>query len=330
MTGKTAVVTGGNGHVGSHLVENLLDHGYNVIATVRNQEKASRILTLKNAEKLSIRIADVLNPEPWDEILRTADVLFHVATVYSTISKKEIILSTALDGTRNLLESAARMKVPRVVYTSSTAAVGSTPKGKKKSESDWNQNARLPYTQAKTQSEKLAWEIAEKSGLDLRVINPTAVLGGGFDRPTPSVDFIEDAIRGKIPVSLKIPMSFVHVKDVAEAHRKAAEIEEANGRYICAPHVNMTLADLFKKVKQIFPETKAPQKALPNVLLPLAVFQDWIGSKISKRDRRLTRDMVRGFFRGDASYDSSKAQNELEMDWIDFDTCVKDTVEAFL
>ena len=40
--------------------------------------------------------------------------------------------------------------------------------------------------------------------------------------------------------------------------------------------------------------------------------------------------MVRGFFRGDASYDSSKAQNELEMDWIDFDTCVKDTVEAFL
>ena len=235
-----------------------------------------------------------------------------------------------MDGTRNLLESAARMKVPRVVYTSSTAAVGSTPKGKKKSESDWNQNARLPYTQAKTQSEKLAWEIAEETGLDLRVINPTAVLGGGFDRPTPSVDFIEDAIRGKIPVSLKIPMSFVHVKDVAEAHRKAAEIEEANGRYICAPHVNMTLADLFKKVKQIFPETKAPQKALPNVLLPLAVFQDWIGSKISKRDRRLTRDMVRGFFRGDASYDSSKAQNELEMDWIDFDTCVKDTVEAFL
>ena len=125
-------------------------------------------------------------------------------------------------------------------------------------------------------------------------------------------------------------MSFVHVKDVAEAHRKAAEIEEANGRYICAPHVNMTLADLFKKkIKQIFPETKAPQTALPNVLLPLAVFQDWIGSKISKRDRRLTRDMVRGFFRGDASYDSSKAQNELEMDWIDFDTCVKDTVEAF-
>ena len=39
MTGKTAVVTGGNGHVGSHLVENLLDHGYNVIATVRVKRK---------------------------------------------------------------------------------------------------------------------------------------------------------------------------------------------------------------------------------------------------------------------------------------------------
>ena len=96
MTGKTAVVTGGNGHVGSHLVENLLDHGYNVIATVRNQEKASRILTLKNAEKLSIRIADVLNPDPWDEILRTADVLPGAANCGSLSRKKTPVAADRL------------------------------------------------------------------------------------------------------------------------------------------------------------------------------------------------------------------------------------------
>ena len=38
----------------------------------------------------------------------------------------------------------------------------------------------MPYTAAKTQSERRAWRIAEEHDLDLRVINPTAILGGGF------------------------------------------------------------------------------------------------------------------------------------------------------
>ena len=76
------------------------------------------------------------------------------------------------------------------MYTSSVAAVGSEPKGVVKDENNWQTNTEMPYTVAKTESERIAWKLASELELDLRVINPSGVLGGDFIKPTPSVDFL--------------------------------------------------------------------------------------------------------------------------------------------
>jgi len=329
-------VTGVNGHIGNNIVRDLLANGYLVRGSVRDlndPSKTKHVLAhaedLGLQERLELVQGDVLDADGWSEMLTDCDGLFHTATIYSTQGTATMILDTANKGTAHLLHAAAKAGIKRVVYTSSTAAVGTAPKGRTKDETVWNTDTSLPYTTAKTQSEQLAWKLADELNLDLRVINPTAVLGGDFVRPTPSVDFFQDAIAGSYPVVPKFPMSVVHVRDVAVAHRRAFEVDEAEGRFILAPHANITLATICKRIRTLNPTTKAPKYSLPNILIPVAVFQDWLGGLFG-RQRYLTRAVARNMMGGDTDYSSAKAEKVLGMEWEDFDTCIQDTVDAFL
>ncbi len=223
MPGRV-LVTGANGHLANTLVRNLLDHGYTVRGTVRDLSDPARTAHLHAhakalgcPERLDLVEADVLDADPWPALLEGMDGLFHTATVFSLSGDAETILSTANLGTEHLMRGAAVAGVPRIVYTSSTAAVGSTPKGRTKTEEDWQPEEGTPYTVAKTQGEQRLWRLVEELNLDVRVINPSAILGGGFVRPTPSIDYFPDLLGGAWPIAPPIPMAFVHVEDVAEA-----------------------------------------------------------------------------------------------------------------
>ena len=272
--------------------------------------------------------ADVLNQEDWPRVLEGATGLFHLATIYATSGDGQLILDTANKGTENVLRAAAACGIKRVVYTSSVAAIGSTPKKVVKDESNWNDNFSMPYTRAKTESERRAWELAKELDIDLRVINPSGVLGGSFSRPTPSTDIIGDAMKGKYPAVPKIPLAFVHVEDVATAHRLAYEVDDANGRYVLAPYQNGTIHDLLKRAKKLYPKMKFPRIGIPLGLLPVVVFQDWFMGLFSGK-RLLTRSAAKSFSKGDSKYSSKKAENELGITWKSYDDCIHDTVEAY-
>ncbi len=331
----TIFVTGVNGHIGNHIVRDLLEHGYNVIGSVRSLSDPQKVdhvrqhaLDLDCESRLVLVEGDVLDADGWAEKLSGCDALFHTATVYSNSKNAQIIIDTANKGTTHLLTAAKQAKIPRVIYTSSVAAIGSLPKGREKTEEDWQTLRSSPYTVAKTESERLAWELAKKHGLDLRVINPGAVLGGGFAKPTPSVDYFPDAIQGKFPLAPKIPLPIVHVRDVARAHRRAFEVDEAKGRFIVAPHKNKTIADVCRTIREQYPETKSPRHAVPRSLMFIVVFQDWLMG-IFGAERRMTRKAVKGYFKGDANLSSKKATDVLGMEWESFEACITDTVEAF-
>ena len=315
------VVTGANGHIGNNLSRQLVEHGYTVRGTVRSMDKAPNI-------EMEFVEADVLNQEDWPRVLEGATGLFHLATIYATSGDGQLILDTANKGTENVLRAAAACGIKRVIYTSSVAAIGSTPKKVVKDESNWNDNFSMPYTRAKTESERRAWELAKELDIDLRVINPSGVLGGSFSRPTPSTDIIGDAMKGKYPVVPKIPLAFVHVEDVATAHRLAYEVDEAHGRYVLAPYQNGTIHDLLKRAKKLYPKMKFPRFGIPLWLLPVVVFQDWFMGLFSGK-RLLTRSAAKSFSKGDSKYSSKKAENELGITWKSYDDCIHDTVEAY-
>ena len=328
-------VTGVNGHIGNNIVRDLLEHGYFVTGSVRDLDDPRKVdhvrkhaLELGCEEKLKLVQADVLDADGWSERLIGHDALFHTATVYSHSESAEVIIDTAVKGTTHLLKAAHTAKIPRIIYTSSVAAVGSVPKGRKKTEEDWQPLKHSPYTVAKTESEKRAWELAENHDLDLRVINPGGVFGGNFVNPTPSIDYFQDAMKGKFPAVPKIPIPVVHVRDVAKAHRRAFEVDEAEGRFIVAPH-DKTIADVCQSIRTQYPHTKAPRWAIPRSLMFIVVFQDWMMGLFGSK-RRMTRKAVKGYFQGDAKFSSEKAERVLGIEWESFETCVADTVEEFL
>jgi nucleoside-diphosphate-sugar epimerase len=298
-----------------------VNHGYSVRGTVRSLDKKPDI-------EMDVVIADVLKPEDWPEVLQGATGLFHLATIYSTSGDGQLILDTANKGTENVFRAAAASGIKRIVYTSSVAAIGSTPKKIVKNESNWNSNFSLPYTRAKTESEKRAWELAEELDLDLRVINPSGVLGGSFARPTPSTDIIGDAMKGKYPVVPKIPLAFVHVEDVATAHRLAYENDDANGRYLLAPHQGGNIHDLLKRARKLYPKMKFPRIGIPLWLLPLVVFQDWIMGMFTGK-RLMTRSAAKSFSNGDSRYSNKRVEDDLGITWKSFDDMIHDTVEAY-
>ena len=328
-------VTGVNGHIGNNIVRDLLEHGYFVTGSVRDLQDPLKVdhvrqhaIDLGCEDRLILVEADVLDADGWSELLAGFDALFHTATVYSHSHDADTIIDTAVKGTTHLLKAAHSAGIPRIIYTSSVAAVGSVPKGRPKTEEDWQKLKHSPYTIAKTESEKRAWELAETHDLDLRVINPGGVLGGRFVNPTPSIDYFPDAIKGKFPAVPKIPIPIVHVRDVARAHRRAFEVDEAEGRFIVAPH-DKTIADVCRSIRAQYPNTKAPRWAIPRTLMFIVVFQDWIMGLFGSK-RLMTRKAVKGYVQGDANFSSEKAARVLGLEWESFESCVADTVEEFL
>ena len=333
--GQTIFVTGVNGHIGNHIVRDLLAHGYSLKGSVRDLNDPKKVdhvrqhaIDLGVPERLELVEGDVLDADVWEDHLNGCDGLFHTATVYATSGEATTIIDTANLGTQHLFSAAKACGIQRIVYTSSIAAVGSTPKGRVKTENDWQTDRSSPYVIAKTESEQLAWVLAEEMSLDVRIVNPGGVLGGGFARPTPSVEWFEDAMKGVFPAAPKIPMAFVHVVDVALAHRKAYEIEEAEGRFILAPHNNSTVAAVCKRISELYPKTTSPKRAIPISLMFIVVFQDWLMGLFGA-PRRMTRKAVKGYFKGDSNLSSQKATDVLGIEWRSFDDCIHDTVREF-
>ena len=333
--GQTIFVTGVNGHIGNHIVGDLLAHGYHVKGSVRNlndETKTAHVLqhatNIDVTERLELVEGDILAADNWAEMMKGCDSLFHTATIYSNTKDGQLIIDTALLGTTHLLTAARDAGIKRVIYTSSVAAVGNTPKGRPKTEDDWQTERSSPYIIAKTDSERKAWELAKEFEIDLRVINPSAVIGGGFVNATPSVNFFPDIINGNVPMAPKIPLSIVHVKDVAIAHRRAYEVDAAEGRFILAPHNNLTLVDVCRTVKKLYPDSKAPKRGIPRSMMSLVVLFDWFNGLRGKK-RYMTRKTVKGFFNGDSNMSSAKATEVLGMEWISLEDCVTDTVDEF-
>ena len=169
MNGKNVLVTGANGHVGYSLVELLIERGYNVRASVRNKDDESLTRHLK---KLDVEIvqADLMKIDTLESAMKNVDGLFQVAAVYKTWAEnpeKEIIEPSIVGGI-NALKAAKKMGVEKVIFTSSTAAVGKEAlDGGALTEEDWNDGSDQPYAYAKTEAEKRAWKYAEENQMKL-------------------------------------------------------------------------------------------------------------------------------------------------------------------
>lgn len=130
MSDKTGLVTGASGYIALHVVDQLLEAGWTVHATVRSLQNARKVqplqdLSAKYPGKLQLFEADLLVPGSFLPAMKGCGVVFHVASPFimpeHTRNPQKQLIEPALQGTRNVLGSVNETEsVTRVVLTSSS------------------------------------------------------------------------------------------------------------------------------------------------------------------------------------------------------------------
>lgn len=284
------LVSGSSGYIAAHIVQQLLQAGYQVRGTVRSLKNENKIAPLKELGKegenrLELVEADLLNPGCWKDAVEGCTYVMHTASPFplTTPSNEDELIRPAVDGTLNVLKACAG-KVKRVVLTSSCAAVGDHHSPDRKlTEDDWTDTSDAElntYVKSKKLAEQAAWDyvkgLQDDEKFELAVINPCLVAGPAlFKQQGTSIDIMSQLMCGKMPALPKFSMAVVDVRDVAKAHLVAMTLPEAAG------HRHITASDLatLMEMSEIFKEEFAAQgykpttRAMPKFVISImAVF----------------------------------------------------------
>jgi dihydroflavonol-4-reductase len=185
--------------------------------------------------------------------------LVHVAALYSFAPDQgQALAAINVRGTKGILQAAAMAGVERAVVTSSSATVGPSHGDHPATEEDWAADEQgSPYHSSKLQQERMALA----APLPVVVVLPTAPVGPGDWKPTPTGKMIVDFINGRIFGSLGGGMNVVAVEDVAGAHVAALQRGRAQRRYLIGGE-NLTLVQLWEALAAISGR-KAPRFRVP-------------------------------------------------------------------
>ncbi|KAF2802312.1 NAD(P)-binding protein [Mytilinidion resinicola] len=263
-------LTGANGFVASHILAQLIENKYEVVASVRSPAKAEEVLALhpsyKTAALSFTYIADIATPGAFDDVFKSTepgfDYVFHTASPvnFSVKDAQKELIDPAVQGTIGIIESAHKLggkTLKRFVLLGSAVAVlnsfeDMSKAGKPYTEADWNpvtadyaishNDMVAAYNVAKILAERAAWAFVEtaKPGFDLVVINPDIIIGPMLqavnsakavnETNTFAVYSFFNGTNKKIEEVAFPFYHFVDVRDVARAHVLALEKPAAGGK----------------------------------------------------------------------------------------------------
>jgi UDP-glucose 4-epimerase len=216
-----AVVTGGAGFVGSHMVDRLLEDGWDV--TVFDNMSTGSISNLSNSlgsDRLKVERADIRDQEAVMDALLGQDVVFHFAAtqdVRNSLRDHQFDFENNIQGTLNLLEAAYRNDVPHFIFAQTTALYGEND-GSLMPESFVGVQTNL-YGATKLAAGALAEAYTQFSPMKLWTFRFGRVLGAR-EKKGAIWDFISklkrDPTRLEILGNGKQSRQYVHVSDIVD------------------------------------------------------------------------------------------------------------------
>lgn len=225
-----ALVTGGAGLIGGHVVRRLLARGWEVrVLDVQRGRHG-----LEELAGVQWCLGDVRDRETVSRAVKGCDWVFHVAAIYALwMRDPERLWQVNVEGTRRVLEAAAEEGVKRVVHTSSIAVYGGQGKGCVATEESpfrLGQTGDL-YAISKYAAHQVALSFARK-GLDLVIVAPTGPIGPGDAGPTPTGRLLLMGLRMPFGLVTETTSNFGDVRDIAEGHCLAAERGKTGESYL--------------------------------------------------------------------------------------------------
>jgi UDP-glucose 4-epimerase len=269
IRGSRALVTGGAGTIGSHVVDELVRGGATEIVVLDNLVRG-RLANLAWADANGpVRLVegDIRDAALVYELSAGKDLVFHLAAIRITQCAEDPRLANEVlvDGTFNVLEAAQRAGVRKVVASSSASVYGLAEQFPT-TERHHPYNNDTFYGAAKAFNEGMLRSFHAMYGLDYVALRYFNVYGPRMDiyglYTEVLIRWMERIESGTPPLILGDglqTMDFVHVADIARANILAAEADVTDDVFNIASATETSLVDLARALSEVMKSDLAPE-----------------------------------------------------------------------
>jgi dihydroflavonol-4-reductase len=307
VAGDKVLITGASGFVGSAVARALIRSGYRVRALLRPTSKRTNLAGLD----VEIAEGDMRDEASVTRAMAGARYLFHVAADYRLWARNpQQILWNNREGTRLLMQTALKLGVERIVYTSSVATIACAANGEPADETmRLNEACAIgAYKQSKVAAERIVEAMIARDNLPAVIVHPSAPIGPRDLRPTPTGRIIVEAASGRVPAFVDTGLNLVHVDDVASGHL-AALLHAKPGDHFILGGQNVMLAEFLAEIALLCGR-KPPKLRLPRSLVYPFAFAAQAMAHVTCREPFLTIDGLR-MSKHRMFFSSAKAERDL-------------------
>lgn len=317
------LLTGATGKIGNATARRLLERGDQVVALVRDRERAAGLLPAD----VELARGDVTDPESLRSPAAGIEAAISCMGIFEQwTADRDAFNRVNAAGARNVAVAARQAGARRLVHTS-TFDVFDAPRGGTVSEervADYEKST--PYERSKQLAERLVLAEAER-GIEAVLINPAGIIGPG---PWAGAGFdstLRDLLRGRLPLVPPGGISLTWVEDAADAHVAALDRGRPGERYI--------VADGYATIRQICEVAVAEAgggrvpRVMPARLARGVSRAGEAAARVIGRPPLLPQGQLEFLLWG-ARADSSKARSELGVEPLEWQEAVRRTVRWIL
>ena len=237
---KKILVTGADGFIGSHLVEQLVEEGYNVKAFVYYNSFNSWgwLDTLPKVikDKIEIFSGDIRDPNGVRTAMKDVSVVYHLAALIAipySYHSPDSYVDTNVKGTLNVLQAARDLGVERVLVTSTSEVYGTAlyvPIDEKHP-----RQGQSPYSASKIGADAMADSFYRSFNLPVTIVRPFNTFGPRQSARAVIPTIITQLLAGNTQIklgALNPTRDLLYVKDTVKAFVKIAKSEKTIGQEI--------------------------------------------------------------------------------------------------
>ncbi len=252
--GRTVLVTGAGGFIGSHLVERLVELGADVRALVRytSTGHAGWLDSSPVRGDVDVVLGDIRDFDSVHGAMRGRDVVFHLAALigipYSYRAAQSYV-RTNIEGTLNVLQAARDLATERVLCTSTSEVYGNARYVPINEEHPLQ--GQSPYSASKIGADKIAESYYLSFGLPVSIVRPFNTYGPRQSTRAMIPTIITQALSGsEVRVGSLLPTrDFNYVTDTVEGFLATASESQAIGKTInFGSGVEISIGDLAKQI----------------------------------------------------------------------------------
>ena len=294
-------ITGGNGFIGSQLIELLLREGHNVTCLVRETSNLQWIESLP----ITFVYGDVRVPESLPDFVQGKEIIFHCAGMVK--GRPEDLMEANAGGTRNLLAAAMQSgpQLRRFVFVSSQEAVGLIS-----SDRPWTEDIlpapRTDYGRSKARGEEFCSNFMSR--LPITIIRPSPVYG---PRDRETFIFFKMAAKGvgMIP-NPKTKVSVIYSGNLAYGiYQSAFAAESTGGTYFLADDDVLTWQSLNSVIGDAL-GTQPKQLRIPKFILKSAAAFSEFFSGLAGKSSIVNRDKISMLIHPNLVVSNTKAKKD--------------------